>query len=52
MLSLNTISQGNPALTQKQGDLGHTDLQEDNLEFHNSSTPSHSPYHLVNPKAL
>lgn len=22
-----------------QGDLGHTDLQEDNLEFHSSSIP-------------
>jgi hypothetical protein len=23
-----------------QGDLGHTDLQEDNLEFHSSSIPT------------
>jgi hypothetical protein len=29
-----------------QGDLGHTDLQED-LEFHSSSTPSYPPYPTI-----
>lgn len=28
-----------PGLITSQGDLGHTDLQEDDLEFHSSSLP-------------
>jgi hypothetical protein len=40
-----SLSTQDGKLTKLQGDLGHTDLQED-LEFHSSSKPSMYPWTL------